>query len=567
MKRRNIVVLIAVVAVLAAAVALLATRPEKDGGPAVGDEPRPVKLGVILPLAGELTATGHDLCIYLRWDPVGGGSVYAIERAPGEDGPWERITPESIVANVHCDWLGENGKTFAYRVIAIRDGVETPVGSAATATSVAEDDEALLTFVQEATFRYFWDGAHPVSGLAYASYKNDRPFSYSGPNAMAIGGSGCGLMTLIVGVERGFVSRAACAERVLKILTFLENKAQRYHGAFPHRLHGSTGVTIPFARKLHDGKPVLDASGQPIDDDGGDIVETSFLIQGILTVRQYFSAQDLIEQRIREAANRLWHGVEWDWYLNPKGDPGNKMLYWHWSPNHDFGMMHKFAGWCEAMPAYLLGIASPTHPIPAECYEDGWVTDWYENGKSFYGRKIWVGPDLGGRLFWYHYPFLAFDPRGRDAHCNYFENSRNVALIHRDYCRENPQKRAGFSEVSWGLTSSDVPNGYRANEPGNEDGTIAPTAALSSMPYTPDESMAALRHFYHTHGARLFGPFGFRDAFNLDQNWFADRYIAIDQGPIAVMIENHRTGLLWGLFMSCPELGPMMDAIGWSREP
>ncbi|MFC1596974.1 glucoamylase family protein [Planctomycetota bacterium] len=520
-----------------------------------------LSLGVVA-MAGELTATGHDQCIYLRWGPVGGGSLYVVERVPSEQGPWERITPEPLLANVHCDWLGENGKTFTYRVIAVRDGVETRVGSPVVGTSVAEDDEALLTYVQEATFRYFWDGAHPVSGLAYDRYQDGRPYV-----AVTTGGSGVGLMALVVGVERGFVSRAACAQRVLKVLTFLETRAQRYHGVFSHWLDGSTGTTIPFARRMHGGRPVLDSNGLPIDDDGGDLVETAFLIQGILTVRRYFDVNDPVEQQIREIANRLWREVEWDWHLNPQGDPGNKMLYWHWSPDHDFGMMHKFAGFCEAMTAYLLGIASPTHPIPAECYEDGWVTDWYENGREFYGHKIWVGPDFGGRLFWCHYPFLGFDPRGRDAHCNYFENSRNIALTHRAYCRDNPNGRAGFSEVSWGLTSSDVPNGYRANEPGNEDGTIAPTAALSSMPYTPAESMAALRHFYDTHGARLFGPFGFRDAFNLDDDWFAQSYLAIDQGPIVVMIENHRTGLLWELFMSCPEMAPMMDAIGWRREP
>jgi len=525
-----------------------------------------LSLGAVA-MAGELTATGHDRCIYLRWDPVGGGAVYAVERAPEAAGPWERMTPRPIVTNVHCDWLGENGKTFVYRVVAARDGVETPVGSPVSATSVAEDDEALLTFVQEATFRYFWDGAHPVSGLAYASYRDDRPFSYCRNNAVASGGSGFGLMGLVVGVERGFVSRAACAERVLKILTFLETKAQRFHGVFSHRLDGTTGTAIPFARKVHKGRPVLDTNGLPIDDDGGDLVETAFLMQGILTVRQYFDADDPVERRIREIANRLWHEVEWDWYLNAKGDPGNKRLYWHWSPDHDFGMRHKFAGFCEAMTPYLLGIASPTHPIPAECYEDGWVTSWYRNGKKFHGHTIWVGPDLGGPLFWCHYPFLGFDPRGSDAYCNYFKNSRNIALVHRDYCKANPTNRAGFSEVSWGITASDVPGGYRPNRPGDEDGTIAPTAALSSMPYTPKESMAALKHFYHTHGARLFGPFGFRDAFNLDRDWFARRYIAIDQGPIVVMIENHRTGLLWDLFMSCPELEPMTKAIGWRREP
>ena len=505
-----------------------------------------------------LTATGHDKSVYLRWEPQAGEDVtYTVERAPAADGPWVVITEPPVVVNVHCDWIGENGLAAWYRV-AVGDTILGPV----SATTIAEDDEALLDFVQEATFRYFWDGAHSISGMAYERYQGGRP-----SRPVTTGGTGFGLMALLVGAERGFVTREACAERVLKLLTFLEEDVQRYHGVWSHWLDGATGETIRFARKMKDGQPVLDDNGLPIDDDGGDIVETAFLVQGILATRQYFDADTPTEAHIRETADRLWREVQWDWYLNPREEPDNRRLYWHWSRDHDFGMNHKFAGWNECMIAYLLGIASPTHPLPADAYEQGWITDRYANGKEFYGRTLDVGPDLGGPMFWTHYSFLGFDPHGRDKYCNYFDNSRTIALIHHAYCDENPQNRKGLSSRLWGLTASDVPDGYRANRPGNEDGTIAPTAALSSMPYAPAESRAMLRHLYDTHGAEMFGPFGFRDAINLDRGWVAKSYLAIDQGPIVCMIENHRTGLLWDVFMSCPELAPMMDAIGWTPDP
>lgn len=507
-------------------------------------------------------ATGHDSCIYLRWQPQDApGTTYAVERAPHPDGPFQRLGRTQLKTTVFCDWLGENGKTYWYRIVTMRGTEQVAVTRPVSATSVAEDDEALLTFVQEATFRYFWDYAHPLSGMA-----RERYGAASREHVVTIGGTGFGLMALVVGSERGFVSKEAAAERTLKILEFLERKARRYHGAWSHWLDGATGETIPFGKKRHNGQPVPDDQGRPIDGDGGDLVETAYLVQGLLTVRQYFQERTQTQSEVRELADRLWRQVEWDWYLNSAAEPDNLLLYWHWSPDHGFGMGLKVVGFNECMIVYLLAIASPTHPIPPECYYQGWCSGSYENGREFYGRRIWVGPDYGGPLFFTHYSYLGFDPRGRDAFCNYFENHRNIALTHQEYCRRNPEGHAGYSSLVWGITASDGPDGYRAKRPGKDDGTIAATAALSSMPYTPSESIQALKHMYHTYGARLWGPFGFRDAFNLGRDWFADSYLAIDQGPIVIMIENYRTSLLWDVFMSSSEIPPMLAKIGWRRE-
>jgi hypothetical protein len=332
---------------------------------------------------------------------------------------------------------------------------------------------------------------------------------------------------------------------MLKILNFLSTKAERFHGAFSHWLNGTTGKVIPFSQK----------------DDGGDLVETAFLIQGLLTARQYFKLDNSDEQQIRDLITSIWESVEWDWY---RKDNGN-FLIWHWSPNYKWDINFKLQGPNETMITYLLAIASPTHPIPATLYNDGWASSPnYVNGKSFYGIPLYVGWDYGGPLFFVHYSFLGFDPRfKKDAYTNYFVNNRNQTLINQAYCASNPKNFPGYSVDTWGLTASDDPFGYAAHEPNNDDGTISPTAALSSMPYTPEQSMNALRSFYYVYGNKIWGTYGFTDAFNIKQNWYASSYLAIDEGPIIDMIENYRSQLLWKNFMANPEIQPMLDAIGF----
>ncbi len=507
-----------------------------------------------LPLSAEVTienlvATGHDSRIDLRWSPssTSGLDGYNIYRSRYVAGNYTKMNSSMHTVSVYSDFLGENVRPYCYYVKPVVNGVEGAASGIVTATPYAMTDEQLLTSVQEAAFRYFWDFAHPDSGMArerYAAY--DR-------QSVATGGSGFGLMNLIVGVERGFITRPEAAGLTLKVLTFLQDTAPRYHGAWSHWMDGTTGASLPIDYD-DDDNPVIAA----------DIVETSYIIQGMLTSRQYFDGNDPVEVEIRTRATELFEQVDWDWYRRPDETDGTH-LYWYWSPTHGWYKSFPFGG-AEVMITYLLAIASPTHPIPASCYYDGFGGGGaYKNGSRYYGLTQWVSA-YETPMFWTHYSFLGFDPRGKhDNYCNYFENSQNIALIDRAYCDHNPNEFAGYSNLVWGLTASYNPWGYVAHAPGDADnGTITPTAAISSMPYTPTESLATLKHFYYTYGSDLWGPFGFYDAFNLQESWYSNGYLVIDQGTMAPMIENYRTGLCWDLFMANPEILPMLESIGWA---
>ncbi len=501
-------------------------------------------------IALHIEATGADSRVDIRWSASRSGpaSTYDVLRAAHASGPFVRVNSRPLETCLYSDFVGVNKQTYFYQVIEKVAGAPPAArrSNTAHAETRAMTDDELLTSVQRAVFRYFWDNAHPASGLAFERCRAGR----RARGACTIGGSGFGLLAIMVGAERGFVTRRQAATRTLGILTFLQEKADRFHGAWSHWLDGGSGKTIPFSEF----------------DDGGDLVETAYLIQGMLTLRAYFSADSPVEREIRRRITRMWREVEWDWYLGPEKGP---TLYWHWSPRNAWKMHLPILGFNECMITYLLAIASPTHPIAADCYYEGWAgKPRYSNGCSYFGQRQWVGRPLGGPLFFTHYSFLGFDPRAKhDRFCNYFDNNRNISLIHHAYCIKNPHGHAGYGPGLWGLTASDGPDGYRACSPTHDDGTIAPTAALSAMPYTPTESTAALRHMYHQYGKQLWGEYGFRDAMNLDRQWFADTYLAIDQGPIICMIENYRTALCWRMFMSNPEIQPMLQAIGWQSEP
>ncbi len=513
------------------------------------DEIRIIKAGGVGPMPPatpeNLTAKGADSRIDLKWKANAETDLlgYYIYRAPSLSGNFMKLNDVAYETFLYSDFFGENNKTYFYYVTAVNVAYEeSPPSDTAFASSYQMNEEELLTSVQEATFRYFYDFGHPVSGLT-------REVTTSG-NVCTSGGTGFGLMTIMIGAERGFVSRDSAAARTLKMLTFLQDSCTRYHGAWAHWINGATGETVPFSTY----------------DDGGDLVETSYLIQGILTIRNYYTLNNPVENEIRKRATEMWETVEWDWY---RRSSDGLVLFWHWSPNYEWRMNMPVKGFNEAMIVYLLAIASPTHPVPANLYYDGWASNpGYANGNMYYGYKQWVGTPYGGPLFFTHYSFLGFDPRNKsDRFCNYFENNRNISLIHRAYCIENPFSHAGYDSLVWGLTASYNPWGYSAHEPYNNDnGTITPTAAISAMPYTPQESIATLKHFYYKYGNRLWGEFGFRDAFNLDQDWFAKIYVAIDQGTIAPMIENYRTGLCWEKFMVNSEISLMLDAIGWTTK-
>jgi hypothetical protein len=413
-------------------------------------------------------------------------------------------------------------------------------------------DQEILDLAQKDAFKYFWNYAETNSKLARERYHVDE--SYVDANLVATGGSGFGLMTILVGIERGFVSRGEAIARLQTALTFLEN-ADRFHGAWSHWINGTNGNTIPFGTV----------------DNGGDIVETSFLCQGLICVREYFKNGTAEEQALAQKADQLWKGVEWNWYTK-----GENAMYWHWSPDYEWQINFKLEGYNECLITYVMGASSPTYPIPNEAYHQAWARNGgiVTAASNYNIPKIfnYNGSPIVGPMFWAHYSYLGLDPRGlTDQYANYWELTQNHAKIMHAYCVANPLGWNGYSEECWGLTASYSRNtngsvGYTDHKPGNDRGVISPTAALSSFPYTPVESMKALRYFYENPEwkDRLIGVAGPYDAFSPHHNWYTKRYLAIDQGTIVPMIENHRTGFLWNLFMQAPEIQTGLQNLGFS---
>jgi exo beta-1,2-glucooligosaccharide sophorohydrolase (non-reducing end) len=511
-----------------------------------------------------LRATGYELHVDLIWDPVADANNlqnYTIYRSfDGKD--FQPIGIQRPELTRYTDFIGKTDQQAYYKVMAVDRNYKQSVFSeqASAATRQMSDDE-LLTMLQEACFRYYWEGADPVSGGTRENIPGDN-------RIVATGATGFGIMALVVGVDRGFITRQQGIERLTKIVDFLE-KAPRYHGAWSHFMNGSTERTLPLFG---------------IFDDGGDLVETSFLMEGLLAARQYFNGSSDAEKSLYARISHLWETVEWSWYRRATQSDA---LLWHWSPEWSWYIDHRLTGFNEVMITYLLAIASPTHAVPADLYYTGWAGqskaameyrsgwsgtsqgDQYVNGHVYYGIKLDVGVGSGGPLFFTQYSFMGFDPRGiHDRFTDYFENNRNIALIDLAYCEQNPGHFAGYGADDWGLTASDDNLGYLAHAPNtaNDDGTITPTGALSSFPYTPTASMAAFKHFYRDLGEQLWDIYGPRDAFNLSRDWFSPVYMGLDQAPIVVMVENYRTGLIWKLFMSNPEIEPALDKIGFKPD-
>ena len=486
-----------------------------------------------------VVATGYDSHVELTWAKAVNAQNYQVWRSTNGGARFDSL--KTVSDTVLIDFVRSLGTNMSlvYKIKALgAAGAVSDFSSSAIGFVHPMSDDSLMEMVQRYSFRYFRDFQHPVSGMA-------RERNTSG-DIVTTGGTGFGIMAWVVAVERGWVSRTEGVDYILKVLSFLQI-ADRFGGVFPHWMDGNTGRVKPFSTY----------------DNGGDLVETSFLMQGLLTARQYFNGNSADEMAIRQQITELWQGVNWQFYRKNN----ENVLYWHYSPNYTWRMNFQLRGYFEALITYVLAVASPTHGVPATVYHQGWAGNGnYRNGQTYYGNTLQVGPSAGGPLFFAHYSFLGFDPRRKkDAYANYWHHNVAQSLINWEYCKSNPLNKTGYSAENWGLTASDDPNGYLAHAPleQTDNGTISPTAALSSMPYTPTQSTAALKYFYRTQGGKLWGKYGFYDAFNIGQNWYATSYIAIDQGPIVGMIENHRTGLLWRLFMSNPEIKPALDAIGF----
>ncbi len=412
-------------------------------------------------------------------------------------------------------------------------------------------DDSLLNLVEYRTFQYFWKGAEPVSGLACERIHLDGNYPENDQSIITTGGSGFGVMAILAGIERGFITRKQGFEHLRKSVDWLAH-ADRYHGAWPHWLDGKTGRVKPFSP----------------NDNGADLVETAYLMQGLLCVRQYFTDGNETEKQLASDITKLFSEIEWTWFTRG----GKDVLYWHWSPDHEWEMNFPVEGYNECLILYVMAASSPTYTIPAEAFTKGWAREGkMKTSRVTYGYELTLkhnyAEEYGGPLFWSHYSFLGLDPRGlQDQYADYMTHNTNHTLINRQWCIDNPNHYKGYGENCWGLTASYSIRGYSAHAPGkkNDLGVISPTAALSSFPYTPDYSMQAMKHFYFNLGDKIFGEYGFYDAFSETSNWYPNHYLAIDQGPAIVMIENYRSGLLWKLFMSAPEVQQGLTKLGFT---
>ncbi len=512
-----------------------------------------------LPTPQKVSAVGYDRHVDVRWDPVQDAALdrYVIYRAlDGKD--FRPIGIQIPGTQRFSDFLGTSGVTAQYKVAAMdRHYRQSQLSNPVSASTRELSDDELLTMLQEACFRYYWEAADPHSGMARENIPGDE-------RMVATGASGFGIMALVTGASRQLITREEAVDRLAKIVSFLET-GQRYHGAWSHYMDGNTGKTMPVFGTF---------------DNGGDLVETSFLMQGLLAARQYFHGRTEKEQSLYRRITQLWETVEWDWY---RETPQSDFLYWHWSSQWSWQIHHPLIGFNEVMITYLLAIASPTHGVPADLYYSGWAGqsetairyrggwssavdgDHYGNGHTYFGTKLDVGVGTGGPLFFTHYSYMGFDPhRLHDRYTSsYFDNNRNLALVNRGYSIANPKHFAGYGPNAWGLTASDGPMGYLPHAPdnGSDDGTLTLTGALASFPYTPEASLAAFNHFYRDLGDQLWDIYGPRDAFNPSQNWVSNIYMGLNQAPITVMIENYRTGLVWKSFMANPEIGVMLQKL------
>nr|WP_228372488.1 glucoamylase family protein [Chryseobacterium daeguense] len=418
-------------------------------------------------------------------------------------------------------------------------------------TSNNYSDAQLLETVQKDALKYFWDYAESNSKLARERYHEDNPSQDA--HIITTGGSGFGLMTILVGIKNGYISKSEAVSKLTTSLNFLQY-ADRFHGAWPHWINGANGDVIPFSTV----------------DNGGDLVETAFLVQGLICVREYFkNSTNSAELALSQKADALWKGVEWNWYTN-----GQNALYWHWSPDYNFQINMQLKGYDETLITYILAAASPEYSINKSVYQQGWLRNGtIKSLATSYGIPVIVNHNGAngsvGPLFWSHYSFLGLDPRGlTDEYVNYEDVTKNHARIIYQYCIANPYGWQGYNTKSWGLTASysrntDGSMGYSAHQPNNDLGTISPTAALSSMPYTPLESMNMLRFLYNENYSKYIGVAGPYDAYSIHYNWTIPRYLAIDQGTIAPMVENYKSQFLWQLFMNAPEIKQGLIKLGF----
>lgn len=393
---------------------------------------------------------------------------------------------------------------------------------------------------QKAAFTYFYDFAEENSGLAYEGYNH-------GSKAVTIGGSGFGIMSLIVGAERGWITREQAIERTVKAVRWL-GKADRYKGIWSH-WHSPDGKAFPFGNQV----------------EAGDAVETSFLITGLIAAQEYFNGGTELEKEISDSVTSFINTIDWNHYTN-----GENHLYWIWhTPNNTYELPVK--GWNEGLITYLLALGAPEgHRISKEAYTAGWQSNggFCNNNRENYGYKLPLGQENGGPLFFAHYSFVGLNPmRMKDNYAFYWQNNVAHAMINRHYCVYEAPSNYQYSANMWGLTACNGigSKGYSARCPGNDDGIIAPTAALASYPYVPFYATQVLMSMDQIDA--LQGKYGIGDSYEPAIGQANNNHLAIDQGPIVVMIENYRSGLIWDLVMRSEYIQNCLKMAGIELDP
>ena len=493
---------------------------------------------------GLVSRTG-DRSIVLHWDRNREPNLagYRVYRALSNGGPFVAQSPSLLTSPGFCDVSVNvvNGQTNFYRVTAL---TTTPEESLPSATLAAvprpfANDDQFLEYVQQTTFDYFWYLANPDNGLVPDRSTTSSPCS--------IAAVGFGLTAIGIGIDHGWISRTQGVARVLTTLNTFLNGPQGtstsgtigYRGWFYHFLDMNTAVRSPSSELSS--------------------IDTALLLAGILYVKQYFDGANPDETAIRTMADTIFSRVDWNWMAQ-----GTNVVSMGWFPPGSF-IANNWVGYNEAMILYLLGLGAATNPLPASAW-NRWTSGytWATN----YGQAYVPFAPLFGHQYshgWVDFRHVA------DAYMNshdstYFQNSRRATLAQRAYCIANPLNRVGYGSNVWGLTACDGPTGYAARgapPPENDDGTIAPTAAGGSIAFAPEFSVPALRQFYTQYRLRIWTAYGFRDAFNLGAQWYAADELGIDQGPIVIMIENHRTQRVWRLFMRNEEIRRGLQRAGF----
>jgi hypothetical protein len=425
------------------------------------------------------------------------------------------------------------------------EGSAAPVGSTSQPFQVTPQQGAFLDQLERDTFAFFWETTPSGTGLT--------PDRAPGTDVSSVAAVGFALTAYLIGAERGYVTRAAAAERTLVTLRTLWQAPQGpgargaagYRGLFYHFVDGRAGLRV--------------------DQSELSTIDTALLMAGVLAAQVYFDREDAPERSIRDLADELYRRVDWSWASSARHAP---LLSMGWSPEGGF-LDDDWRGYNEAMILYLLALGSPTHPIEPKAWE-AWT-----------GTYVWDvdhGPPMlaFGPLFGHQYSHSWIDFRGiqdpymRARGSDYFVNSTRATYANRAYCIANPGGWSGYGELVWGLTASDGPaeeapfRAYWARgavaDATADDGTLAPTAVGGSVPFAPEITIPTLMNLRARFGDRLYGKYGFKDAFNLTypkgsgspSGWFDDQYLAIDQGPILLMVENHRSGFVWDLMKRSP---------------